>query len=135
MKNKISDFIKKYWICFKLCLIMNVGMIISSVFSNLFEIGGNNIRFNLADLYILDVIPIFQFAYGYITYKNTKKILIPNGIVIMTWFVFNWILSLITLDFSVLRPIGILFSSLLPTAYSMAGTLITAFIFKIKKTF
>ena len=49
MKNRVLSFLKKYWLCILLSVIMVIGMFLSTVYADLYESGRGYIRFDLQD--------------------------------------------------------------------------------------
>ena len=80
MKNRFWEFLQKYWFCFLMSVLMCIGVAISTYYANCLVVGSDMIKFNLADLYLIYVVPIYSLIYGIVSYVKTKKILIPQVI-------------------------------------------------------
>ena len=76
--NRIFNFLRKYWLCFLLSVLMVVGMALSTIYKDVYEIGDGMIRFDLQALYLIYGIPLFSLIYGCLTYLKTKKTWLPQ---------------------------------------------------------
>ena len=131
MKNRSLSFLKKYWFCFLLSVIMIVGIYLSSRYAYLYETGSasDTIRFSLGDLYLIYGMPLYSLIYGCLSYIILKKVWIPQmilGVVcFLYWFEF---------DIKALAWPGTYIWSAVPVFFSLIGTAITAFIYCIIKS-
>ena len=60
MKNRFLSFLRKYWFCFLLSVIMVIVMFLSTVYADLYETGGGYIQFDLEALYLIFGIPLYS---------------------------------------------------------------------------
>ncbi len=130
MKNRFLGFLKKYWICILLNLILLLGMFLSKCFGNLYVIKNDLLSYNLHTLYVIKAIPIYSFVYGCLSYFVCKKIWIPQLI-----FAISTILSfvLIASISKVVKDliIGVLIITPFYLICSTIGTLITIVIYRM----
>jgi hypothetical protein len=78
MKNRVLNFLKKYWLCFLFSVIMTIGIYVSTCYAHLYESGHGMIRFNLRDLYLIFGLPLLSLIYGCLSYIKTKRVLLPQ---------------------------------------------------------
>lgn len=131
MKNRFLDFLRKYWLCFLLSIIMVIGIYLSTRYAHLYESGsvGDMIRFDLMELYLVIGLPIYSLIYGCIAYIKTRRILISQLILFGISFVYWFIYGLEALFWP-----GTYIWSVYPVIFSLIGTILTAFIYSIIKT-
>lgn len=137
MKNKFLNFFRKYWIYIVLNIIMVIGFVLSIIFANLYKTGGHSLQFNLNDMYIFVVLPLFSLIYGVLSFIYCKNGHIPLLILYVTAFLCLFVFSIIsTGDFRVL--ISCLILAAYPILFSLFGTIIGILIYllvrSIKKT-
>lgn len=129
MKNRFLDFLRKYWICILLSVIMDLGLYLSTVFADLYESGGDYIRFDLREMYLIFGLPLYSLIYGCLSYIKTKRIWIPQlvlcGFTFLYWFRF---------DINALAWAGTYIWVAYPVTFSLIGALITAYIYYIIKS-
>lgn len=129
--NKTRKFLRKYWLCFLLSVLMVVGMLLSTVYKDVYESGSEMIRFNLQDVYLIFGIPLVSFIYGCLSYLNTKKTWIPQLIIYSITCIYFFATNFIM--YKELNA-GVLWFSLFPVIFSLLGTGITAFIYYVVKS-
>ena len=131
MKNRFFDFLKKYWFCFLLSIIMVIGIHLSTRYADLYETGsvGDMIRFDLGELYLIYVIPLYSFVYGCLSYIILKKAWLPQlilfGVTFIHWFIYG---------IDALFWEGTYILSAVPVIFSLIGTGIASFIYNIIKS-
>ncbi len=89
--------------------------------------------FRTYDFYLICFLPIFYFIYGCVGNVITKKIIIPNTILTVVFFIYFAVLYLSHFDFEMEKFYEILFFTLFPIVFSMLGTLTTAGFYKAVK--
>ena len=131
MKTRLLNFLRKYWFCFLLSLIMVIGIHLSARYADLYETGsvGDMIRFDLGDLYLIYVIPLYSFVYGCLSYIISKKAWLPQLILFGVTFI-NWFIYGIELFYWE----GTYIFSAVAVLFSLIGTGITSFIYNIIKS-
>ena len=131
MKNRFLSFLRKYWFCFLLSITMVIGIHLSTRYADLYETGsvGDMIRFDLGDLYLIYVIPLYSFVYGCLSYIILKKAWLPQlilfGITFIHWFIYG--MEAIFWE-------GTYIFSAVPVLFSLIGTGIASFIYTIIKS-
>ena len=131
MKNRFLSFLRKYWFCFLLSIIMVTGIHLSTRYADLYETGsvGDIIRFDLGELYLIYVIPLYSFVYGCLSYIILKKAWLPQLILFTTTFLYWLIYGLDALFWE-----GTYILSAVPVLFSLIGTGIASFIYHIIKS-
>ena len=131
MKNRFLDFLRKYWLCILLSVIMVMGVSLSTRYANLYESGSDSdmIRFDLRDLYLIFGLPLYSLIYGCLSYIKAKKIWFPQLILCIVAFLY-WF----RFDINALAWAGTFIWSAYPVIFSLTGTTITAFICYIIKS-
>lgn len=131
MKNRFLNFLRRYWLCILLSIIMVIGVSLSTRYANLYKSGNDNsmIRFDLRDLYLVFGLPLYSLIYGCLSYIKTKKIWFPHLILCTVTFLF-WF----RFDIKALAWAGTFIWSAYPVIFSLIGTTITAFICYIIKS-
>lgn len=131
MKNGFLSFLREYWLCVLLSVIMVIGMFLSTVYADLYKSGSESdmIRFNLKDLYLVYGLPLYSLIYGCLTYIKTKNrwfpLLILGVVGFLYWFRF---------DIKELAWPGTYIWTAVPVFFSLIGASITAFIYYIIKS-
>ena len=131
MKNGFLSFLREYWLCVLLSIIMVIGMFLSTIYADLYKSGSESdmIRFNLKDLYLVYGLPLYSLIYGCLTYIKTKNrwfpLLILGVVGFLYWFRF---------DIKELAWPGTYIWSAVPVFFSLIGSSITAFILYIIKS-
>ena len=129
MKNRFLKFLRKYWFCFLLGVIMVTGISLSTHYAELYEIGSDMVQFDLHDLYLIYVMPLYSFVYGCLSYTILKKVWIPQLILFGVTFIYWFIYGIEALFWE-----GTYILSAVPLIFSLIGAGITAFIYKIIKS-
>lgn len=129
MKSGFLNFLRKYWFCFLLSVIMVVGISLSTCYADLYEIGSDMVRFDLGDLYLIYGMPLYSLIYGCLSYAILKKVwssqLILFAITFAYWF---------TNGIDALFWEGTYILSAYPVVFSLIGTSVVAFIYHIIKS-
>ena len=127
MKNR---FLRNYWLCILLSVIMFVGMFLSTVYADLYKTGSDTdmIRFDLQDLYLIFGLPLYSLIYGCLSYIKTKKIWLPQLILCIVTFLY-WF----RFDINTLAWAGTFIWSAYPVIFSLIGASITALIYFLIK--
>ena len=128
MKKRFKDFIKKYWLCFLLSVIMILGMYLSDYYSDLYISGRGTIRMGLGGLYLLLIVPLYTFIYGCVSFAILKKIWVPQFVLYVIVFFYGLIFDIDYPDLG-----GPLMWAVYPIIFSLVGTAITALTYKIIK--
>lgn len=126
MKKRFLIFLRKYWFCILLSVIMVVGISLSTRYADLYKTGG--LGFDLHDLYLIYVIPLYSFVYGCLSYAILKKIWHPLLILFATTFLYWFIYGIEAIAWE-----GTYILSVIPVVFSLIGVLITKFIGEIIK--
>lgn len=129
MKNWFLNFLRKYWLCVLLSVIMVIGLSLSTVFADLYESGRGYIRFDLRELYLIFGLPLYSLIYGCLSYIKTKRIWVPQLILCIAAFLY-WF----RFDINALAWEGTFIWSACPVIFSLIGASITAFIYYIIKS-
>ncbi len=131
MKNRFLNFLRRYWLCILLSIIMVIGVSLSTRYANLYKSGNGDsmLRFDLRDLYLVFGLPLYSLIYGCLSYIKTKKIWFPHLILCTVTFLF-WF----RLDIKALAWAGTFIWSAYPVIFSLIGASITAFIYYIIKS-
>lgn len=131
MKNRFLSFLRKYWLCFLLSIIMVIGIYLSTCYAHLYESGseGDMIRFDLRELYLVIGLPLYSVIYGCTSYIKTRRILVPQLILCIIAFLY-WF----RFDINELAWAGTYIWSVYPVIFSLIGTILTAFIYSIIKS-
>jgi hypothetical protein len=130
MKNKLLDFLKRYGILIILSLIYPLVMVYFRFFGNT-TISKNALGdFGYYEFYIILILTALHVVYGCITYAVTKKILIPNAIPAVIYFLYFFPLAV---GFKRAEDVfvSIAIFVLVPVVFSVIGTLATAGIYKM----
>ena len=88
MKNRFLNFLKKYWLCILLSVIMVIGLSLSTTFADLYESGRGYIRFDLRDLCLVFGLPLYSIIYGCLSYIKIKGIWVPQFILCIITFLY-----------------------------------------------
>ena len=125
MKNKFSNFLRKYWLCFLLSVIMVLGVILSTHYADLYETGSDSdmIRFDLRELYLIYVMPLYSLVYGCLSYAVLKKVWIPQLILFAIGFIYWFRYGIEALVWE-----GTYIFSAVPVVFSLIGTGIAIFV-------
>lgn len=130
MKNKLLDFLKRYGILIILSLIYPLAMVYFRIFGNTIITRHALGDFGVYELYIIFILPALQVIYGCITYAVTKKILVPNAIPAVIYFVY-FLPGALNFKRAEDVFVSIVIFVLVPIAFSVFGTLATAGIYKM----
>lgn len=129
MKNRFLNFLKKYWLCILLSIIMVIGLSLSTTFADLYESGRGYIRFDLRELCLVFGLPLYSIIYGCLSYIKIKGIWVPQFILCIITFLY-WF----RFDIKALAWAGTFIWSVYPVIFSLIGASITAFIYYIIKS-
>lgn len=131
MKNEFLSFLRKYWFCILLSVIMVIGMSLTTIYADLYKTGSEDdmIRFNLKDLYLVYGLPLYSIIYGCLSYIKIKGIWVPQFILCIITFLY-WF----RFDIKALAWAGTFIWSVYPVIFSLIGASITAFIYYIIKS-
>ena len=130
MKNR---FLRKYWLCILLSILMSIGIFLSTYYAESYIIGSDMIRLDLSLLYIIYFMPTYSLIYGSLSYINTKKVWVPQQILYFITAISYFCTNLI-IDKEIDAWKSILVFSVYPVVFSLIGTGITAFIYNIIKS-
>ena len=133
MKNRFLSFLRRYWICILLSVLMGIGIFLSVYYSESYKIGSDMIKFDLSILYIIYVIPIYSLIYGSLSYVKVKKVWIPQLILYFITTISYFVINLI-IDKEIDAWKNILFFSVYPVIFSLIGAGIASFIYNIIKS-
>jgi hypothetical protein len=90
--------------------------------------------FRTYDFYLICFLPIFSFIYGCIMYIIAKNIFVSNAVLTVIYFIYFSVSYLKELVFSIDYLYSILFFTLFPIIFSMIGSGIAAFIYRVIKS-
>lgn len=133
MKNRFLNFLRRYWLCILLSVIMVIGMSLTTIYADLYESGRGYIRFDLQALYLIFGLPLYSLIYGCFSYMKIKKIWIPQLILYLITCIYFLGTNLIV-DKEIDAWKNIFVFSVYPALFSLIGAGITAFIYKIIKS-
>ena len=133
MKNGFLSFLREYWLCILLSVIMVIGLSLSTTFADLYESGRGYIRFDLQALYLIFGLPLYSLIYGCFSYMKIKKIWIPQLILYLITCIYFLGTNLI-IDKEIDAWKNIFVFSVYPVLFSLIGASITAFIYYIIKS-
>ncbi len=131
MKNRFLNFGKKYLLCFLLSVLMVIGISLSNHYADSYESGseGDMIRFDLSELYLIYVLPLYSLIYGGLSYAVSRRVWIPQLILcainFLYWFRF---------DLKAFAWEGTYIWSIYPVVFSLVGSSIVALICKLIKS-
>lgn len=131
MKNRFLSFLRKYWFCLLLSIIMVIGIHLSTRYADVYKTGnvGDMIRFDLGELYLIFGLPLYSFVYGCLSYTILKKAWLPQlilfGVTFIHWFIYG---------IEALFWEGTYILSAVPVIFSLIGTGITSLIYTIIKS-
>lgn len=120
MKKRFLNFLRKYWICLLLSVLMVIGISLSTYYAE-------------SILYLIIGMPLYSLIYGCLSYIKTKKIWLPQLIIYLITCIYFFGFNLI-IDKEIDAWKNILLVSVYPVAFSLIGTSITAFIYYIIKS-
>ena len=128
MGKKFLNFLKKYWFCILLSVIMVMGNVFATYYSDLCTFGGDAFRAGLDTIYQFIITPIYSLIYGCLSYIKLKKIWTPQLILYIVAFLY-WF----RFDITELTWLGTYIWSVYPTIFSLIGVGITVFIRRLIK--
>ena len=128
MVKSFLNFLKNYWFCFLLSVIMVMGNVLATYYSDLCTFGGDAFRAGLDTIYQIIITPLYSLIYGCLSYIKVKKIWIPQLILCIVAFLY-WF----RFDITELTWPGTYIWSVYPTIFSLIGTGITKFVYYIIK--
>ena len=127
MKSTFLNFLRKYWLCMLLSVLMVVGTSLATRYGNLYE-SSDPYRLDLGEVYLVFVIPLISLIYGCLSYFILKRIWVPLlilGVInFLYWFRFG--MDALTWE-------GTYIWTLYPVIFSLLGALASAFIKAIVK--
>lgn len=133
MKNRVFIFFSEYWFCILLSIFIILGFFLSAYYADLYEIGGDIIRFDLSSMYLIYVMPLYSSIYGGLSYLWTKKVWIPQLILhTITCMCFFGIHLICYKEIAAWKNIFIF--SMCSVVFSLIGTMIVLFVCKIIKS-
>lgn len=134
MKNRFLDFLKRYYILMILGLVHPLAMATTQYWGNIILSRDALGPFRTYDFYLICFLPIFSFIYGCIMYIIAKNIFVSNAVLTVIYFICFSVSYLEELLFSTHYFYSILFFTLFPIIFSMIGSGITAFIYRVIKS-
>ena len=132
MKNRFLSFLRKYWFCILLSVLMGIGIFLSTYYAESYKIGSDMIRLDLSSLYIIYFIPTYSLIYGSLSYVKIKKVWVPQQILYFITAINYFAINLI-IDKEIDAWKNILVFSVYPVIFSLIGTGIASFIYNIIK--
>lgn len=123
MKNGFLSFLREYWLCILLSVIMVIGLSLSTTFADLYESGRGYIQFDLRELCLVFGLPLYSIIYGCLSYIKIKGIWVPQFILCIITFLY-WF----RFDIKALAWAGTFIWTAYPIIFSLIGVGITAFI-------
>ena len=134
MKNRFLTFLKRYYILMILGLVHPLAMATTQYWGNIILSRDALGPFRTYDFYLICFLPIFSFIYGCIMYIIAKNIFVSNAVLTVIYFICFSVSYLKELLFSTHYFYSILFFTLFPIIFSMIGSGITAFIYRVIKS-
>ena len=128
MKNKLLNFLSKYWLSILLSVIMVLAIFLSDVYSDLCYFGKGYIQLNLWEFYLVFGLPVYALIYGCVSYVKVRKIWIPQLILFIVAFLY-WI----TNGIKALFWTGTYIWSVYPVVFSLIASSVTKLICYIVK--
>ncbi|MBE6671073.1 MAG: hypothetical protein E7593_02610 [Ruminococcaceae bacterium] len=131
MKRRFLSFLRKYWFCILLSVIMVFGISLSTIYADLYISGDvdDMLRFDLRDVYLVFCLPLYSLIYGCLSFLKTRKILLQQLILYIVSFLY-WF----RFDIGELLWPGTYLWSIFPVVFSLIGTLFTALVCYIVKS-
>lgn len=133
MKNRFLLFLRNYWLCILLSVIMATGLFLSTFYADSYKIGSDMIQFDLSILYLIYVVPIYSLIYGSLTYVKIKKVWDPQLFLYFTTAISFFYTNLI-INKNIDAWKNILIFSVYPVIFSLIGAGITLLIYKMIKS-
>ena len=134
MKKRFLTFLKRHYILMILGLVHPFAMATTQYWGNIIISRDALGPFRTYDFYLICFLPIFNFIYGCIMYIIAKKIFIANAIPTIIYFIYFGFFYLKDFIFSIEHFYTMLFFTLFPIVFSIIGTGITAFVYRIIKS-
>ena len=134
MKNRFLTFLKRYYILMILGLVHPLAMATTQYWGNIILSRDALGPFRTYDFYLICFLPIFSFIYGCIMCIIAKNIFVSNAVLTVIYFICFSVSYLKELVFSTDYLYSILFFTLFPIVFSMIGSGITAFIYRVIKS-
>ena len=128
MKNKLLNFLSKYWLSILLSVIMVLGIPLSIKYSYLYQGPSEVVPFDLSSLYILLGLPIYALIYGCLSYVKARRIWVPQLILFIVAFLY-WL----TNGTNALFWAGTYIWSVYPVVFSLVASSVTKLIYYIVK--
>ena len=128
MKNKLLNFLSKYWLSILLSLIMVLGIFLSDVYADSCKFGKGYIQLNLWEFYLVFGLPVYALIYGCLSYIRLRKIWVPQLILFIVAFLFWLIYGLDAFFWS-----GTYIWSVYPVGFSLIASSVTKLICYIVK--
>lgn len=123
MKNRVFSFLRKYRLCFLLSVILVVGMVIATIFNDLYVRRINDdFTFGLAAYYFFYVTPIFSFVYGGLSYAVVRKFWAPQFVLLLIHII------------GAVFTVNVIFEFIVAAFFSLLGTELVALVFHLIKT-
>lgn len=128
MWTKVLKSLHKYWLCFLLSLLLAAGISLTTHFDDSYISGDGYIQFDLRELYLVILLPVLSFIYGFLTYCITKNAWIPQlillVIIFLYWFLFH-MLEALAGGYHIWAEI---IWTIVPVVFSFIGTIISIFV-------
>lgn len=134
MKKQILNFLKKYWLCILLSIIMSIGWHVSYYCNDLYRTGGY-FDAGLCGLYSLLVVPIYSIIYGGLSYIILKKVLVPQ-LVLYAGNIFSFLIFVLMGNVDIknlLEQLIVLLALAIPIIFSLFGCYVPATICAIAR--
>ena len=128
MKNKLLNFLSKYWLSILLSVIMVLGIFLSDVYADLCYFGKGYIQLDLGGFYLVCGLPVYALIYGCVSYVKVRKIWIPQLILFIVAFLY-WL----TNGTNTLFWAGTYIWSVYPVVFSLVASSVTKLIYYIVK--
>ena len=100
MKKHLHNFFYQY----RLLVLFNIIMIISTVFSSvmgdIYVVQNEVLSYNLHSIFVLRILPVYSLLYGIVSYAIYKKIRYPQLLLLTTLVLSFLFAELISLDIS-----------------------------------
>ena len=98
MRKALRHLLCKYKLIIVFNIIMIIGTVLSAVKGDIYVVDNQVLSYNLHGLFLLDVLPIYSFLYGIISYAIYKKILYPQILLLIALVLSFFFAGLFILD-------------------------------------
>lgn len=130
MRKALRHLLCKYKLIIVFNIIMIIGTVLSAVKGDIYVVDNQVLSYNLHGLFLLDVLPIYSFLYGIISYAIYKKILYPQILLLIALVLSFFFAGLFILDINSTIS-GVLFFTPVYMVLSFVGIAVIALPLKL----